>query len=104
MRDAAFEVDVGPAEAERLPDAKPCHGEQFEEESVAAGVFEQTSEIIAFQDRDALGIPARFLAWLEARDGVGPYPSAPQREATALVERFERDHRRCWREHPLVRL
>src|SRR5712691_662332 len=61
-------VDVGPGEAERFADPQAGVGEELEQWPLRAGGGEEAGELVAFEDRDALGCPARLLAGFEAGD------------------------------------
>ena len=101
---AVVVVDVGPGEAERFADAQAAVGEELEQRPVGAGVIEKAGEFVAFEDRDVLGPPARFLGGFELGDGVVGEPAASDREAADLVERDQHDPRGGRREYTLVRL
>ena len=89
-----FMVDICPGEAEGLADAEAGVGEELEQGPVAGGAGgEDERELLAFQDRDRLGLPAWFLAAFKLRDGVAGEPTAADGEGANLVQRDQRDHR-----------
>jgi hypothetical protein len=59
-------VDVGPGEAECLPDARAGVREELEQQPVGACVFEQLRELVGFEDRGAFWCPCGLSA-----DGQG---------------------------------
>ena len=56
------EVDVAPAEPERLADAEPRVGEELEEDAVRAGVADEPAEVALAQDADLGALAGEGLA------------------------------------------
>jgi hypothetical protein len=78
---------VCPGEAERFADAEAGVGEELEQESVRASAVEQLSELVGFEDRDALGCPVWLLGGFEFGDWIVREPAAADGVAADLAER-----------------
>ena len=62
MEQTRVEVDVAPAEPERLADAEPRVGEELEEDAVRAGVADEPAEVALAQDADLGALAGEGLA------------------------------------------
>ena len=79
--DSQVEVDISPAQPERLTDPQSRLGEEFEQRPVRLCVLEQVGEFGSLEDRNSFRLPPRLLTRFETSD------RGSQRASLAAVRR-----------------